>query len=50
MTEKLSNLLQYFYYYDPETGQETNNIDYEKLIEVLEDIIQRIQKLEEQLS
>lgn len=46
----VSNLLEYYYYYDPETGQETNNINYQKLNDLLLNILERIEKIERELD
>lgn len=47
MQQSLSQLLEHFYYYDPETGGVTHTLDYGKLISVLEDILNRLDKLEQ---
>ena len=50
MTEprNLKKELQYYIYNDPEYGEDIENIDYESLIGLLGELLQRIEKLEKQ--
>lgn len=47
MTERnLKKDLQYYIYNDPEYGEDIENIDYESLIELLGELLSRVEQLE----
>ena len=47
MTERnLKKELQYFVYNDPEYGEDIENIHYPALILILQDLVERVEKLE----
>ena len=47
MTERnLKKELQYFVYNDPEYGEDIENISYPALILILQDLVERVEKLE----
>ena len=47
MTERnLKKELQYYIYNDPEYGEDIEHIDYENLIELLGELIDRVEQLE----
>jgi hypothetical protein len=52
MTERrnLKKELQYFVYNDPEYGEDIENISYPALILILQDLVERMEKLEQRLD
>jgi hypothetical protein len=51
MTERnLKKELQYFTYTDMEGGNDTENISYPALILILQDLVERVEQLEQQLD
>jgi hypothetical protein len=51
MTERnLKKELQYFVYNDPEYGEDIENISYPVLILILQDLVERVEQLEQQLD
>jgi len=51
MTERnLKQELQYFTYTDMEGGNDTENISYPALILILQDLVERVEQLEQQLD
>jgi hypothetical protein len=49
MTERnLKKELQYYIYNDPEYGEDIENLDYENLINLLGELLDRVEKLEKQ--
>ena len=52
MTERrnLKKELQYFTYTDMEGGNDTENIHYPALILILQDLVERMEKLEQRLD
>ena len=51
MTERnLKQELQYFTYTDMEGGNDTENISYPALILILQDLVERIEQLEQRLD
>ena len=52
MTERrnLEKELQYFVYNDPEYGEDIENIHYPALILILQDLVERVEQLEQQLD
>jgi hypothetical protein len=51
MTERnLKKELQYFTYTDMEGGNDTENISYPALILILQDLVERMEKLEQRLD
>ena len=50
MTERnLKTELQYYHYNDPEYGEDIENIDYESLIGLLEELIDKNQELQDRV-
>jgi hypothetical protein len=47
-SRNLEKELQYYIYNDPEYGEDVENISYPALIELLGELLQRIEKLEKQ--
>lgn len=45
-TRDLTKELSYWVYYDPEYGDDITNLDYPSLIELLTELVDRIEKLE----
>ena len=51
MTERnLKQELQYFTYTDMEGGNDTENISYPALILILQDLVERVEQLEQRLD
>ena len=52
MTERrnLKKELQYYVYNDPEYGEDIENISYPALILILQDLVERMEKLEARLN
>ncbi len=51
MTERnLKKELQYFTYTDMEGGNDTENISYPALILILQDLVERVEQLEQRLD
>jgi len=51
MTERnLKKELQYFVYNDPEYGDDITNLDYPALILILQDLVERVEQLEQRLD
>ena len=51
MTERnLEKQLQYYVYNDPEYGEDIENISYPALIHILQDLVERIEQLEQRLD
>ena len=52
MTERrnLKKELQYFVYNDTEYGEDIENISYPALILILQDLVERVEQLEQQLD
>ena len=51
MTERnLEKQLQYYVYNDPEYGEDIENISYPALILILQDLVERVEQLEQQLD
>ena len=46
----LKKELQYFVYNDPEYGEDIENISYPALILILQDLVERVEQLEQQLD
>jgi hypothetical protein len=47
MTERnLKKELQYYIYNDPEYGEDIEHIDYESLIGLLQELLERVEQLE----
>jgi hypothetical protein len=46
----LTKELQYFVYNDPEYGEDIENIHYPALISILQDLVERVEQLEQRLD
>ena len=49
-SRNLKQELQYYVYNDPEYGEDIENIDYENLINLLRELLDRVENLEAQVS